>query len=146
VAFNKMDMPEAQERWPQIKPLLEGHGYEVYPISALTQENLRPLLWKAYELLQSAPQPEPVAEGIPVYRPEADPRAFTIERTDDGGYRVRGPAIERAAKMTYWEEDAAVSRFQRLIQTLGIDKALREAGIQEGDTVYISDYDLEWSD
>lgn len=145
VAFNKMDMPEAQERWPQIKSELEKHDYEVMPISALTQENLRPLLWRAFELLQQAPEPE-VAQEIPVYRPQADPQAFTIERTPDGGWRVRGEAIERAASMTYWEYEENVRRFQRLIETLGIDAALRKAGIQEGDTVYIGEYELEWQD
>lgn len=146
VAFNKMDMPEAQERWPKVKAALEEHGYEPMAISALTRENLTPLLWRAHELLQTAPQPQPVVQTMPVYRPEADPRAFTIERTDDGGYRVRGESIERAAKMTYWEESAGIVRFQRLIETLGIDHALRKAGIQEGDTVYIGDYELEWTD
>src|SRR5512138_3599313 len=97
------------------------------PISALAQEKLKPLLWRAVELLKTAPAPEPADREIPVYRPEADPRAFTIERTDDGGYRVQGAAIERAAKMTYWEEDAAIVRFQRIIETLGIDSALRKA-------------------
>jgi GTPase len=147
VAFNKMDMPEAQERWPEMKAALEKHGYEPMAISALAQENLRPLLWKAYQLLETAPEPEPVAKDtLPVYRPEADPREFHIERTDDGGYRIVGASIERAAQMTYWEEEAAVRRFYRMIQSLGIDKALREAGIQEGDTVYISDFELEWQD
>jgi len=141
-----MDMPDAQQRWPEIKAALEGRGFEVFEISALAQENLQPLLWKTHELLQSAPEPEVIRTEIPVYRPEADPRAFTIERTDDGGYRVHGEAIERAAAMTYWEESSAVLRFQRLIETLGIDAALRKAGVQEGDTVYIGDYDLEWAD
>jgi GTP-binding protein len=147
VAFNKMDMPETQVRWPEIKKELEARGYQPMAISALARENLQPLLWKAYELLKSAPEPEPVAaQAMPVYRPEANPKAFTIEREPDGGYRVRGEAIERAAAMTYWEEEAAVLRFYRLIRTLGIDAALRKAGIQEGDTVYIGEYDLEWTD
>jgi Obg family GTPase CgtA-like protein len=30
--------------------------------------------------------------------------------------------------------------------TLGVDEALRERGIKEGDTVYIKDYELEWQD
>jgi GTPase len=141
-----MDMPEAQERWPKVKAELEKHGYEPLAISALAQQNLQPLLWRAHELLETAPAPEPAAREIPVYRPEEDPRTFTIERTDDGGYRVRGQSIERAAAMTYWEEHAAVLRFHRLIETLGIDKELRKAGIQEGDTVYIGDYELEWAD
>ncbi|MBE0697534.1 MAG: Obg family GTPase CgtA, partial [Anaerolineaceae bacterium] len=147
VAFNKMDMPDAQARWPAIKAVLEKRGYTVLPISALAQQDLQPLLWKAYELLQTAPEPEPVEQAaVPVYRPEADPRAFSIERTDDAGYRVKGASIERAAAMTYWEEEAGVMRFHRLLDALGIYAALRKAGIQEGDTVYINDYELEWSD
>ena len=146
VAFNKIDMPEARERWPKIRAALEEHGYEPMAISALTRENLQPLLWKAFHLLAEAPESEPEDREIPVYRTEADPRAFTLERTDDGGYRVIGAAIERAAAMTYWEETTTVRRFYRLIEALGIDKALRQAGIQEGDTVYISDYELEWAD
>ena len=84
---------------------------------------------------------------LPVYRPEEDPRAFTIERTDDGGYKVSGKAIERAAKMTYWEYEGSIRRFQRLIETLGIEDALRQAGVEHGDTVYIGDdFELEWQD
>jgi GTPase len=147
VAFNKMDMPEAQERWPKIKSTLEKRGYEVVSISALTQTDLRPLMWRAYELVQTAPEPQVVAPTeIPVYRPEADPQAFSIERTDDGGYRVLGSAIERAAAMTYWEHEENVRRFQRMIVTVGIDAALRKAGIKEGDTVYIGEFELEWQD
>ena len=147
VAFNKMDMPEAQERWPAVKAALEERDHEVVSISALAQTDLRPLLWRAYELLQTAPQPAIISQAaVPVYRPEADPQAFTIERAADGGFRVRGVAIERAAAMTYWEHEENVRRFQHLIEMVGIYDALRKAGVQEGDTVYIGDFELEWQD
>lgn len=144
VAFNKMDLPDVQERWPQIQAQLKELGYEAMPISAVTHENLTPLLWKTYELLQSVPIPE-IAEEIPVYKPAEDPRAFTIEPEADG-FRVKGAAIERAAEMTYWEHDGSLRRFQHLMEKLGVDEALREAGVQEGDTVYIGEYELEWQD
>jgi GTP-binding protein len=80
-----------------------------------------------------------------VYRLESDPREFGIERTGDG-WRVSGAAIERAAAMTYWEYEQSVRRFQRILETLGIDAALRERGIQPGDTVYIGAHELEWQD
>ena len=48
--------------------------------------------------------------------------------------------------MTYWEHDQAVERFQRILEVLGIRKALAQAGIQEGDSVFIGEYELEWSD
>jgi GTP-binding protein len=30
------------------------------------------------------------------------------------------------------------------METLGVDDALRNAGVQEGDTVAIGDFELEW--
>ena len=58
---------------------------------------------------------------------------------------VQGVSIERAAKMTFWEHSGSVRRFQTLLRTLGIETALRKAGIQNGDTVMIGEeYELEW--
>jgi GTP-binding protein len=59
---------------------------------------------------------------------------------------VRGKAVERAAKMTYWEHDEAVRRFQRLLERIGVEETLRGAGARAGDTVRIGEYELEWLD
>lgn len=142
VAFNKMDMPDVREKWPEVKATIEAKGYEIMAISALARENVRPLLWRAHELLKTTPIPEPVVE-LPVYRPEEDPREFTIEEVE-GGWRVRGAAIERSAAMTYWEFEGSVRRFQRILNVLGIEDALSKAGIEEGDTVFIGEWELEW--
>jgi GTPase len=32
------------------------------------------------------------------------------------------------------------------MQKLGVDEALREAGVQEGHTVFVGDFELEWQD
>lgn len=146
VVFNKVDLPEVKEKWPAVKKKLNKEGYFLFDISAATHENLTPVLWKAHELLQTAVE-EPVVEPqIPVYKPEEDPRAFEIVRESDGGWRVIGKAIERAAEMTYWEHDGSRRRFQRLMERLGIDEALRRAGVEEGDSVYIGENELEWQE
>jgi len=145
VAFNKMDLDDVQARWPEIERSLKKKGYEAYPISAVAGSNVRKVLGRAAQLLLEAPQVEPAPE-LPVYKAETDPNDFTISREDDGGYRIRGEAIERAASMTYWEYFQSVRRFQRILKVLGIDAALREAGVQNGDTVYVGDFDLEWQD
>lgn len=145
VAFNKMDMPDVREKWPQIKEAIEAKGFEVMAISALARENVRPLLYRAAELLKTTPVPETVTGELPVYSPGEDPRDFRIKEVEDG-FRVMGAAIERAAAMTYWEYDGSVRRFQRLLSVLGIEKELLDLGIEEGDTVYIGEYELEWQD
>jgi GTP-binding protein len=144
VVVNKIDMPEVKDRWDELREGLKKRGYDAVTISALTHENLAPVLWKAHQLLLETPLPEIIPE-LPVYKPEEDPRDFTIAREGDG-WRVRGAAIERAAEMTYWEHDGSVRRFHRLMDKLGVDEALREQGIGDGDTVYILDYELEWQE
>jgi GTP-binding protein len=144
VVLNKIDLPDVQEKWASIKKKLEKSGYQPMAISAVTHENLMPVLWKAHELLTEAKEIEPEPE-IPVYKPEEDPRAFTVTR-EGGAWRVSGVAIERSAEMTYWEHDGSRRRFQHLMDKLGVDDALRKAGIQEGDSVFIGEYELEWQE
>jgi GTPase len=144
VAFNKMDLPDVVARWPKIEKELKKHGYEPMPISTASHLNLNELLWKAVELMKTTPV-VPVEAKLPVYRPPEDAHDFTVER-EEGGWRVKGKAIERAAAMTYWEFDGSVRHFQRLMETLGVDQALRKAGIQEGESVFIGENELEWQD
>jgi GTP-binding protein len=148
VAFNKIDIPDARDRWPEIKQQLTIKGASEFAdpidISALSRTNLRELLYKAANLLDEIPDKKE-SEELPVYRVESDPNEYKILR-ESTGWRIRGEAIERAAAMTYWEYAQSVRRFQRILKSLGIEEELRSLGIGEGDIVYIGEYELEWSD
>jgi GTP-binding protein len=146
VAINKMDLPHVQERWPNVEAAFAEKGIEVYAISGVAHTGVRDLLWRVYHILQDLGPVEMEDEDLPVYRPEPEVEAFTIEREEEGIWRIHGGQIERAAQMTYWEYDEAVRRFQFLLTRLGIEAALREAGAETGDTVRIGEYELEWVD
>ncbi|HEY42457.1 MAG TPA: GTPase ObgE [Anaerolineae bacterium] len=146
VAVNKLDLPDVKTRWPDLEAQFSQRGYDPLPISALAREGLRKLLYKAHEALQKAESHEVMQEELPVYRSEPDPTEFEVSQETDGGWRVSGVAIERAAHMTYWEYDEAVRRFQRLLERMGVEDALRQAGAKSGDTVRIGEYELEWLD
>lgn len=149
IAYNKIDLPDVEARWPQIERELRRQVKkldlkDLFAISAVAGTNVRQLMYRAAQLLEETPVPEPVTE-MPVYRVESDPREFKVKRVKDG-WLVQGESIERAAAMTYWEHFQSVRRFQRIMETLGIDQALRNAGVQVGDTVYIGENELEWRD
>jgi len=154
VVLNKMDLPDVQQRWLSIEPELRQRmkqggakvhmDSEPFAISAVSGLNVRPLLYRAVQLLRETPEPVLVST-VPVYRPESDPNDYSITQ-EANGWRVSGQAIERAAKMTYWEHYQSIRHFQRIMETLGIDAALRKAGVQEGDTVFVGDFELEWQD
>lgn len=146
VALNKIDQPEVQERFAALKSRFKKRKVELLAVSALARTNLRELLLAAVQKLSETPALASPDLPVSVYRPPEDPRAFRIEQIGAEEWRVSGAAIQRAAAMTYWEHDGSVRRFQKLMETLGVDEALRLAGIQDGDTVYIGDYELEWQE
>lgn len=148
VALNKIDLPSVQSRWHEIQEAFAKRQkpgeFPIMAISALVGTNVSQLMYKVAQVLKQLP-PSLRIEQVPVYRPENDPNQFDIQRTP-GGWRVSGDAIERAAAMTYWEYDQSVHRFQRILRVLGIEDALREAGVQPGDTVWIGDFEFEWQE
>ncbi|MGD8244211.1 MAG: Obg family GTPase CgtA, partial [Anaerolineae bacterium] len=150
VALNKIDMPQAKERWPEVQAALENQGYTAMAISALTREGTRELLYRAAEMLAAAPEREREPERLPVFRLEEDggrgsAGRFTIERVEDG-WRVSGVAVERLAAMTVWNLDESVQRFQRALRGMGVTQALREVGVAKGDTVYVGNTELVWEE
>ena len=145
VVLNKVDLPQVADRWKEIKAGLEERGFAVTKISAIAKTNVRELLYSAAQTLAQIPDPEPVSE-IPVYRLPADPNEFSVAKREEKVFDIKGAAIERAASMTYWEHGQSRRRFQRILEVLGIDQALRDVGIQNGDTVVIGDHELEWQD
>ena len=146
VALNKIDQPEVQERLKDIQKKFKKQKVELMTISGLARTNTRDLLIKAYQKLAETPPLEEVEPPMPVYRPKEDPREFVVRREGANEWRISGAAIERAASMTYWQHDGSVRRFQKIMGALGVDQALRSAGVQEGDTVAIGDFELEWQE
>ena len=146
VALNKIDQPEVQEKLKDIQKKFKKLNVELTTISALARTNTRDLLIKAHQSLADAPALEEVELPLPVYRPKEDPREFAVTREGGNEWRISGVAIERAASMTYWQHDGSVRRFQKIMETLGVDEALRKAGVQEGDTVAIGEFELEWQE
>jgi GTP-binding protein len=142
VALNKIDQPEAQARLADLQKKFKKRKVELLTISALARTNTRELLVRAHQLLQETPLPEQFEAPLPVYKPKEDPREFVIKREGSNEWRISGAGIERAASMTQWEHDGSVRRFQKILKTLGVDDALRKAGVEEGDTVVIGEFEL----
>jgi GTP-binding protein len=150
VVLNKMDLPEVEQKWEQLKKQLNEKGYQdVHAISAITAQGIKPILYRAAQLLETTPQYEyrtsTEDEGMPVYRYDIDPQDYFILKTERG-WRLSGKALERAAAMTYWDHFQSIRRFHKILEAMGIDKALREAGVVPGDTVLIGEHVLEWEE
>ena len=152
VVLNKMDLPNAQEAWPAVEAAIQAKGVPVLAISAVTGENVTPLLFKVQEVLDTLPSRAEmladtsleVSDELEEFTPEQDERTFQIHHPEPELWVVEGIAIQRAAQMTNWDYYEAAMRFQRILGAMGISDALRDAGVREGHTVVIGETELVW--
>ena len=143
IVANKMDLMESQENLPRVIEYMEKLGHKVYPVSAATGEGLPELMQVASKLLlEYVEEPEETDDTI-IY--EAKPEVeFTITRDMDGAYLVCGKGIEKLVAMTNFDNEEGLRRFQQVFRRRGIEDALKEKGIKEGDTVRIGAMEFEF--
>ncbi len=146
VGFNKLDLPDAQERWREIQKTFAKRKIQAYAISAATGQGVRDLLRAAAQMLAELPRETPAAtveEEMPVIRPAKDENAFAVSR-EGHAFRVRGKKVERLVAMTNFDQEEAILRLHRVFKGMGITDALTRAGVREGDKVRIGEVELEW--
>lgn len=149
VVLNKLDLPAAQANLERLRRELPVPPEDMFAIAAVTHEGVAALMSRVAQRLRETPIParDPVDPDEPPLTwpvPEVDPNLFSIEREPEG-WRVRGRKIERLIAMTNFDQPEALDRIQRVLDASGINAALVEAGIQEGDTVLVGDAELVWS-
>ncbi len=138
IAANKIDVIPADGEDPiaRLKAEFEPKGMEVYPISGVTGEGIKALLYAVSDRLAGLdrtpvifeqeyfPEEELIYENLP----------YTVE-VEDGVYVVEGPKIEKMLGYTNLDSEKGFAFFQKFLKDTGILGELEAAGIQEGDTV-----------
>ncbi|SIT83015.1 GTPase ObgE [Edaphobacillus lindanitolerans] len=149
IVANKMDMPDSEINLAEFKDQVPA-DMKIYPISAVTRQGLSELLYAVADLLDETPEfplhdPAEVEESRHVlYKFEGEKEDFTITRDDDGAYVVKGAGVERLFKMTDFSREESVRRFARQLRGMGVDDALRQRGVTNGDAVRIMDFEFEF--
>ena len=147
IAANKMDAVYGDENEiiQTLRNEFEKDGIKVYPISAVSGQGLRELLFHIRELLAKCPK-EPT-----VYESEFDPALkffkddpYTIVRADDGAFVVEGPKIDKMLGYTNIDSEKGFLFFQKFLREQGILKDLEQRGIVDGDTVRMYGHEFDY--
>lgn len=145
IAANKVDaIYEGEEESPleRLRAAFEPEGIRVIPISAVTGQGVRELLYYVSDLLKTVDRSPVVFEKEFEYEYQAENLPYTVERTPDGIFVVEGPKIDKMLGYTNLDSEKGFQFFQRFLKDSGILADLEEAGIEEGDTVRM--YGLEF--
>ena len=142
VAGNKCDMA-TDEQIADYKKFINDQGYDFFPIMAAIRYDVDPLLKKIQEMLSKLPPIERFeAEPAPIVTAEDfDDHSVTI-RKEDNVYFVEAKWLYNVMCSVNFDDYESLNYFQNTLLNNGVIDALRDAGINEGDTVSI--YDLEF--
>ncbi|MBU6214117.1 MAG: GTPase ObgE [Actinomycetales bacterium] len=158
VVLNKVDVPEAKDLADMVRPQLQQRGYQVFEVSAVSHEGLRPLLFALAELVSQARAVEPTERPrVKVEARAVDDAGFSVStETLDGEviFRVRGARPERWVRQTDFSNDEAVGYLADRLARLGVEDRLKGLGatagvevvIGEGDDAVVFDWQPQLSD
>lgn len=144
VAGNKCDLTD-DEVVDDFRKFIEDQGYKFFPIMAAIAYEVEPLLKEIQEQLSKLP-PITVYEAEPAPLPDEDEignREVKVEN-HGGVYFVEADWLLRILRTIDFSDSDSLQYFQRVLIGAGVIDALKKAGIQEGDTVSMYDFEFDF--
>ncbi len=77
-----------------------------------------------------------------VYRPVGE-GGYSVQREDDGGYRVLGRGVELLFERHDLKNEEALAYLEQRLNEIGVVAALRAAGFEPGDDVRVGEHEFE---
>lgn len=147
IIANKMDEENAEENLKKFKEQIPD-DILVFPVIALIQEGIDLPLYAIADLLDKTPsfidEEEEIQQSVLYTYESEDEVGFEIHNEGNGNWNVTGEKVERIVQMSSLGSDDGVKRFAQKMRNIGLDDALRVAGVQPGDTVRILDFEFEF--
>lgn len=148
VLANKMDLLWDMEKYDKFKAHVEAQGHEVFPVSVILDEGIKEVLYRSYSMLQEIER-EPLEDEVNVNEVlkeiKGDMEDFVITQDEEGTYIIDGRILDEVlAKYVITMEEESIINFLHMMRSLGLEEAMREAGIQDGDNVRIADVEFEY--
>jgi GTP-binding protein len=147
VVANKMDsVLEEEPIVAELKEYCEKLGRPLVFVSAVSGEGLDALVSLAAKTLATLP-PLTVYESE-ISEEEAIGSTFgqkeTVVTKQDGVYYVEGDWLYNLMGQVNFDDYESLNFFQRILIKNGVIDKLREAGVEEGDTVSIYDFEFDF--
>ena len=145
VAGNKIDMAEP-EQIEKFKNYIKSKGLKYFSICAPILEGTADLInYVAKELQNLPPILKYEAEQAPEIEVKQENNEFEIVKHKDY-YEVKAEWIHPLMDKTNPNDFEQLQYFQTVLEKSGIIEGLRNAGVQNGDTVVIYDFEFDFLD
>ena len=146
IVASKMDEDGSLEKLNEFKKKVKQ---EIYPISSLTHQGINDLIQKCYELVSKTDpfQLMGTKEKVEtrIYNAYKDQKPiFEVIKEKDHVYRLIGESIERTYSLINISTDEGMMRLINYLRKIEVEEALKEAGAEDGDSVFLCDFEFEY--
>ena len=146
VVASKMDEEGAKEKLKEFK---KHYKKPVIELSALTEQGIDEILYKCEELLKETPifnlyDDENEEVDHKLYTLKEEEKEFEIVKEKAHVYRIIGDKIIKFYRMTNISTDEGMMVLLTRIRKLKIDDALEDMGAEDGDLVYLDDFEFQY--
>ena len=145
IVATKIDVKN-EECYQELKDLAEKENLEFYQISSATGDGVQELIDHVANVLKTLPKEELVQVEEKMVYTLPDKEQQWEARREGNVFYVTGRAVDRLMGRINIEDNESMYYFHKCLRNMGIDAKLRSLGICDGDTVFISDWELEWED
>ena len=120
--------------------------YDGLTISSITGAGIPQLTGRLADLVREVRAVDEASgdTAITIHRPVAE--VIEVERIGERSYAVHSRQALRAVRLSDLTDPSALEHAQRRLESLGVNKALRNAGAQDGDIVHIGDLSFEYEE
>jgi GTP-binding protein len=154
IVLSKRDLLTAEQTGAAVaewQDRLEDRALDVLAVSAATGEGLEELRHAIFAGLPGAPAAPAGRDGddgdfeaeYRVYRPVGE-GGYSIEREEDGGFRIAGRGVELLFERHDLSNQEALAYLESRLHEMGVVAALRDAGFEPGDDVRVGEHEFEF--
>ena len=146
IVASKMDEEGAKDKLKEFKKKVKQ---DVIALSSLTHEGVDELINKCHELI-SKTDPFPLMGteekvATRVYNAYKDQKPiFEVVKEKDHVFRLVGESIERTYSLINISTDEGMMRLINYLRKIEVEEALKEAGAEDGDSVFLCDFEFEY--
>lgn len=146
IVANKKDLLDEDADLSAFEKFVTDSGYDLIYVSAVTGENIKKMVYTAYDKLSELP-PVTVYESNytePQTCNDASERDIKITRDSGGTYVVEGEWLYNLMGSINFDDRESMNYFQRVLRQSGVIDKLEAAGVADGDTVSIYDFEFDF--
>lgn len=148
IAANKTDCFYGNEEETVVtllKEEFEPQGIRVFPISAVTGQGVKKLLYHVKGMLDELKEEKVMFEKeYLIQEPDFQNEPYSVWKEDDGVFKIEGPRVERMLGYTNLDSEKGFEFFQNFMKNNGILDELEDLGIEDGDTVQIYGWSFDY--